>query len=113
MPNQVNTNSLQSTQAGGADQVDLYPSSTDRALFNFLVQAEVVLTADGTGATATAGTLDVLGKGMGAATFQLLGTINLAAPEPRTFVGYYSELKAVSTGFDADKTWKLTIVNGA
>jgi hypothetical protein len=103
---------LTGTQAGGAASAVVLPRSGGWRLWRHNVQAEVTLTSNGTPATATAGTLSVRGKAPGAATFQELGTINLAAPEPAVFEGFYDSLQAVSTGFDADKTWTLYTVHG-
>jgi hypothetical protein len=44
--------------------------------------------------------------------FQELGGINLVAPEPAVFNGFYEQIQAVSTGFDAGKTWTLFISAG-
>ena len=107
--------SLTSTQAGGAVSAKTQPDGTSGGgwwQWRHSVQAAVTLTADGTPAVATAGTLSVRGKVPGGATFQELGTINLPAPNPVLFEGYYSEIQAVSTGFDADKTWTLNVVSG-
>ena len=103
--------SLSGTQAGGAVSVPTQPAGGGWWLWRHGVQATVKTTSTGAPATATAGTLSVRGKSPSGA-FQELGVINLPAPNPVIFEGYYSEIEAVSTGFDADKTWTLNIVSG-
>ena len=103
---------LTGTQAGGAASAKTAPQAGGFRLWRHIVQAEVTLTANGTPAVATAGTLSVRGKIPGGTAFQELGVINLPAPNPAIFEGYYSEIQAVSTGFDADKTWTINIVSG-
>jgi hypothetical protein len=103
---------LTGTQAGGAASAVVLPRSGGWRLWRHNVQAAVTLTSNGTPATATAGTLSVRGKAPGAATFQELGVIALGAPEPAIFEGFYEAIEAVSTGFDADKTWTLYTVHG-
>ena len=99
---------LTSTQAGGAK------STTTRrpTYWRHTLQAEVTLTATGAPATATAGMLSVRGQVPGATGFSELGVIALTAPDPVIFEGFYAAIEAVSTGFDADKTWTLNIVSG-
>ena len=107
--------SLTGTQAGGAVSAPTQPDGAALGgwwQWRHSIQATVKNTSTGNPATATAGTLSVRGKIPGGATFQELGTINLPAPNPVLFEGYYSEIQAVSTGFDADKTWTLNIVSG-
>lgn len=103
---------LTGTQAGGAVSAVVLPRSGGWRLWRHSVQAEVTLTANGAPATATGGTLAVRGKAPGATTFQQIGVIALNALEGAMFEGYYSEIEAVSTGFDADKTWTLHVING-
>ena len=112
MPTPAYGFSLTSTQAGGAKSVALSPHFTGERWWRHSVQAWVTLTSNGNAATATAGTLSVRGKAPGAATFQELGVIALAALEPAIFEGFYEAIEAVSTGFDADKTWTLYTVHG-
>lgn len=111
MTRETHTATLSSTEAGGAAVVDrsalrYYPG------WYHTVQAEVTDTATGDPAVAAGGTLSVRAKIRGAGTYQELGTINLAAPEPAIFEGYFIALEAVSTGFDADKTWTLYVSEG-
>ena len=103
---------LTSTQAGGAASAVVLPRSGGFRLWRHNVQAEVTLTSNGAPATATAGTLSVRGKAPGATTFQEIGVIQLTAPIGAVFEGYYSEIQAVSTGLDADKTWTLRVISG-
>lgn len=105
-------NAISSTQAGGAVQVTpQLPGGVGR-FYRHLVQAETTLTADGGASTPTAGTLTVRGRAPGAMGFQDLGTIDLTAPEPALFDGFFVEIEAESTGLDAAHTWTLIIVSG-
>jgi hypothetical protein len=112
MTQEVNRKKLSSTQAGGAVAVIPAISTAFRASWYHTVQAVVTVTATGVVATPAAGTLSVRGKIAGAPTYQELGVINLVAPIPIIFEGFYDSLEAVSTGLDGDKTWTLYIVNG-
>ena len=104
---------LTSTQTGGAKSVGIGPRYGKGAVpWKYSIQAEVTLTSDGSPATASAGTLSVRGKMPGATGFSELGVIQLTAPEPAVFDGFFEAIEAVSTGFDADKTWTLNIVSG-
>ncbi len=103
---------LTGTQAGGAVSAAIDQRHSGGRHWRHHVQAAVTFTAGGTPATATAGTLSVRGRAAGATAYQELGTINLAAPEPAVFEGFYDSLQAVSTGFDSDKTWTLHTVHG-
>lgn len=103
---------MQGTQAAGAVSEAVIPLSGGWRFWRHQVQAEVVLTADGSIAVPTAGVLTVKGKLPGASTFQELGTLSLIAPDPTLFEGYYGALEAYSTSLDADKTWKLYVVSG-
>lgn len=103
---------LTSTQAGGAVSGTIRVIPGGARYHHHTVQAEVTLTATGAPATATAGTLSVRGRLPGATGYQELGVIDLTAPEPAVFDGFYDSIEAVSTGFDADKTWTLNIVSG-
>lgn len=103
---------LTSTQAGGAVSAAIPPRFTGGRYHHHTVQAEVTLTADGTPATAAAGTLSVRGRLPGAVGYQELGVIALTAPEPAVFDGFFESIEAVSTGLDVDKTWKLYVVSG-
>jgi hypothetical protein len=100
-----------STQTKGAASV-IISSTYINSVWHYSLQAEVTNTVTGIADTASAGTLSVRGKLNGASTFQELGTISLSAPDPVVFDGFYVGIEAVSTGFDADKTWKLHIVGG-
>lgn len=104
--------SISSTQAGGAAAVTVPARANRGRYYHHTVQAEVTLTATGAPATPTAGTLSVRGRLPGATGYQELGVIQLTAPEPAVFDGFYDSIEAVSTGFDADKTWTLNIVSG-
>ena len=103
---------LSSTQAGGAVSAPPAPDYYGSRYYRHHIQAEVKTTSTGAPATATAGTLSVRGRAPGATTYQELGVITLAAPNPAVFDGYYDSIQAVSTGFDADKTWTLYIASG-
>lgn len=112
MSQQTYQTKLSSTQAGGAVQGALSPSPY-RPGYENSAQIEVTTTATGAPATATAGTLSVRGRLAGAATFVEIANESLvAAPIVATFEGFYVEIEAVSTGFDADKTWTLNLASG-
>ena len=112
MPSTAAFSKLTSTQAGGAVSTVVEPTASRAPHWNYHVHAQVTTTADGNPATATAGTLSVKARPFGASVFQELGVINLVAPEPAVFNGFYEQIQAVSTGFDADKTWTLFISAG-
>lgn len=103
---------ITSTQAGGAASAAINARYDGARYHHHTVQAEVTITATGAPATATAGTLSVRGRLPGATGYQELGVIALTAPEPAVFDGFYDSIEAVSTGFDADKTWTLNVVSG-
>ena len=103
---------LTSTQAGGAVSGTIRVIPGGARYHHHTVQAEVTLTATGAPATPADGTLSVRGKVPGATGYQKLGVIQLTAPEPAVFDGFFEAIEAVSTGFDADKTWTLNIVSG-
>ena len=111
MATQVYEHSMSSTQAGGAVQEIITPAGHS-AVGLHSVQVAVTSTATGLPAVAAAGTLSVQARIPGSTVFQELGVVTLSAPDPVVFDGFYTEIRAVSTGFDADKTWTLSIVSG-
>ena len=112
MTRSVSLSKLTSTQAGGAVATVVEPTMSRAPHWNYFVHAQVTTTATGAPGTATAGTLSVKARPFGASVFQELGVINLVAPEPAVFNGFYEQIQAVSAGFDADKTWTLFISAG-
>ena len=111
MATQVYASSMSSTQAGGAVQ-DVATPAGHSAVWYHTLQVQITSTATGLPAVAAAGTLSVQAAAVGSTEFQELGVIDLAAPDPVVLEGFYTNFRAVSTGFDADKTWTLCIVSG-
>ena len=109
MATKVYASSISSTQARGAVQKVTTPAGHSAV---GLHSVQVAVTSAGLPAVAAAGTLSVQARIPGSTVFQELGVVTLSAPDPVVFDGFYTEIRAVSTGFDADKTWTLGIVSG-
>lgn len=109
---------LTGTQAGGAVTVEL-PSPpvsgqiyAHAGLFRHTVAVESFNTATGALIGATAGTLTISGRVKGITRYDDLGSVSLSSPSPVSFEGFFSSFSVVSVGFDADKTWRLSIASG-
>ena len=106
------------TQGGGAVTATL-PSPpvsgqiyAHAGLFRHTASVESFYTATGALVDATSGSLTISGRVQGITRYDELGSISLSTPAPVSFEGFFSSFSVVATGFDADKTWRLSIASG-